>query len=376
MDITQWRFEGLRIVTVVVFLMLMSSALAADPVTVETVEGTVQYRHDDTRNWQLASAGVTLPIPVEFKTGADAAARVFQSDTSFDISANSHLTLTNEDDDQNGLVTRIKQWLGTVFYDVERQPDTFSVETPFLVATVKGTQFTIVATETSSLVTLSEGKLEVVDLKTGDTRLLNPGDIASVNGEQAGIDFLQQAPDALTAEEQQLALDIASVDTDLDLENYAADTVVDLLGDDLHASLALNLDTGLGGSVGAVVGADLGDALSVNVGADVGDDLGVDIGADLGDELGVDIGADLGDELGVDIGADLGDELGVDIGADLGDELGADIGADLGDGIGVDVGLDIGSDIGADIDLDLGSDIGVDSGIDLGLGGLGEPLGL
>ena len=227
-----------------------------------------------------------------------------------------------------------------MFYEVERQPDTFSVETPFLVATVKGTQFTIVDTETSSLVTLSEGKLEVVDLKTGETRLLSPDDIASVSGEQAGIDFLRQVPDALTAEEQQLALDIASVDTDLDLENYAADTVVDLLGDELHASLALNLDTGLGGSVGAVVGADLGDALSVNVGADVGDDLGVDIGADLGDELGVDIGAD------------------------------------LGDGIGVDVGLDIGSDIGADIDLDLGSDIGVDSGIDLGLGGLGEPLGL
>ncbi|ARM83260.1 FecR protein [Marinobacter salarius] len=352
MEIAQWRFDRFRVVTSVVLLMLMSSALAADPVTVETLEGVVQYRHDETQNWQLASAGVVLPIPVEFKTGSDAAVRVSQSDTSFDISANSQLTLTNEDNDRAGLVTRIKQWLGTVFYDVERQPDTFSVETPFLVATVKGTQFTIVATETSSLVTLREGKLEVVDLKTGDTRLLNPGDIASVNGEQAGIDFLRQAPDALTAEEQQLALDIASVDTDLDFENYAADTVVDLLGGELHTSLALNLDTGLGGNVGAVVGADLGDALSVDVGADVGDDLGVDIGADLGDELGLDIGADIGDELGVDIGAD------------------------LGDGISADVGLDIGSDIGADIDLDLGNDIGVDSGIDLGLGGLGEPLGL
>ncbi|MEH6563692.1 MAG: hypothetical protein V7713_19900, partial [Marinobacter sp.] len=70
----------------------------------------------------------------------------------------------------------------------------FSVETPFLVSTVKGTRFVIVSTESSSMVTLTEGSLEVLDIASGNTQMLEPGDVAGIGAEQAGIKTFRQAP--------------------------------------------------------------------------------------------------------------------------------------------------------------------------------------
>ncbi len=349
----------------VVFTMTFISQAAAENATVEALTGNLQFRYDSTENWQSAEPGATLKIPVEFQTGPGANARVSESGTSFDISANSRLELSGDGEKSGGMVTRVKQWLGTVFYDVERQPDTFKVRTPYLVATVKGTQFTIVTTDTSSFVTLKEGSLEVVDLDTGDTRLLKPGDIAGVSTEQTGIDWLQQTPDALSPAKQKLALDLATADSTFNLEDYPADAVLSMLGSDLSTNIALNLDADLGDSIGADVGAELGSEIGVDVGVEVGADVGVDIIADLGGDVGIDVGADLGDDLGLDIGVDLGDDLGVDLIADLGDDLGADIGADIGDDLGVDIGADVGDDLGVDVDIDLDDGLG----LNVGLGG-------
>jgi len=319
----------------VAFTMTFIPQAAADNATVEALTGNLQFRYDSTENWQSAEPGATLSIPVEFQTGPGANARISESGTSFDISANSRLELSGDGEKSGGMVTRVKQWLGTVFYDVERQPDTFKVRTPYLVATVKGTQFTIVTTDTSSFVTLKEGSLEVVDLDTGDTRLLKPGDIAGVTTEQTGIDWLQQTPDALSPAKQKLALDLANADSTFNLEDYPADAVLSMLGSDLSTNIALNLDADLGDSIGADVGTELGSEIGVDVGVEVGADVGVDIIADLGGDVGIDVGADLGDDLGLNIGVDLGDDLGADVGSDLG----VDVDINLDDGLGLNVGL-------------------------------------
>ena len=192
-------------------LLLVSATTVAEPapVTVESMAGTVEYRQSNTTPWARASVGIWLAMPVEIKTGPDAKARITQSGTSLDIGSNTRLTLSSNENASGGLMSRVKHWLGTVFYEVERQPDTFQVETPFLVSTVKGTQFTIATTETSSLVTLNEGSLEVRDLKSGDLRLLEPGDIAGVTSSQVGIRSLQQAPNAVSPAVQTEALNAA-----------------------------------------------------------------------------------------------------------------------------------------------------------------------
>lgn len=341
----------------VVFTMTFISQAVAENATVEAVKGNLQFRYDGNESWQSVEPGATLAIPVEFQTGPGASARVSESGTSFDISANSRLALSGDGEKSDGMVTRVKQWLGTVFYDVERQPDRFKVQTPYLVATVKGTQFTIVTTDTSSFVTLKEGSLEVVDLNSGDTRLLKPGDIAGVTTEQTGIEWLQQTPDALQPDEQKLALDLATADNAFNLEDYSANTVLSMLGSDLSANIALNLDASLGDSIGADVGAELGSEIGVDVGAEVGTDVGVDIIADLGGDIGLDVSADLGDDLGIELVADLGDDLG----ADIGDDLGVDIGADVGDDLGVDIDINLNDGLG--LDLGLGGDEGIGIGI-------------
>ena len=390
--------------------MLMSAAAVAEPVKVVAVDGVLEFRHDESQAWRPVSEDSELPIPVEFRSGVNSSARVFQSGTSFDISADSRVTLTNEDDDPDGLVSRVKQWFGTVFYDVERQPDTFSVETAFLVATVKGTQFTIVATEASSFVTLKEGRLEVVDLEGGDIRILEPGDIASVKNDQAGIDSLQQTPDALSAPEQRLALDLASDGNALvpelafvdglsssgaaDLGNdFGADVgdelamgadvteeldvgpAVDVaLGNDLDLGLGNDLDVGLGNDLDVALGndleVDLGNDLEVDLGNDLEVDLGNDLDVALGNDLDIDLGNDLNVGLGNDLDVGLGNDLDVGLGNDLDVGLGNDLEVDLGDDLDVDLGNDLEVDLGDDLDVALGNDLEVDlgDGLDVDLG--------
>ncbi|MGP4844854.1 FecR domain-containing protein [Marinobacter sp. 1Y8] len=175
-------------------VMLFSAALAAEPVRVESLSGTVQFRANPGDTWQTVSAGMVLPAPSDIKTSANSEAVLVQSGSTFELKSGSQISLKAGDREPEGLVTRIKQWFGTVFYTIERQPDQFSVETPFLVSTVKGTRFVIVSNDTSSLVTLTEGSLEIEDLASGQVQMLAPGEIAGSGASQAGVKSFKQTP--------------------------------------------------------------------------------------------------------------------------------------------------------------------------------------
>ncbi|MGQ7273853.1 FecR domain-containing protein [Marinobacter sp. V034] len=176
-------------------MMLISAATLADePVRVESLSGTVQFRVNPGDSWQTVSAGMVLPAPADIKTSANSEAVLVQSGSKFELKSGSQISLKASNREPKGLVTRIKQWFGTVFYTIERQPDQFSVETPFLVSTVKGTRFVIVSNDTSSLVTLTEGSLEIEDLASGETQMLAPGEIAGAGASQAGVKSFKQTP--------------------------------------------------------------------------------------------------------------------------------------------------------------------------------------
>ncbi|OEY65639.1 FecR domain-containing protein [Marinobacter sp. X15-166B] len=359
-------------------LLLACVSMAAEPVRVAQMTGTVQYRGNADQPWQAAEAGMSVAVPVEFQALADGEGTLAQAGSEFELKSGAHIALHAKAPDAGGLVTRVKQWIGTVFYRIERQPDQFSVETPFLVSTVKGTRFVVVSTETSTTVTLTEGALEVRDLATGQTRLLAPGDVAGAGAEQAGLRYFQSGGARLAAQsasQTELLQPIgAHVHTGVD-NGLVAVTGAGLgvgVDSDLGAKADLNL--GLGDGLGAEVGLGLGggDGLGVDAGLNVGlgDDLGVDAGLNvgLGDDLGVDAGLSVG--LGDDLGADAGLNVG------LGDDLGADVGlnAGLGDDLGVDAGLNIGA--GTDPDAGVGIDLGVGDGLGVGIGlGLGLGLG-
>jgi hypothetical protein len=306
------------------------------------------------------------------------------------------------------------------------------VETPYLVAVIKGTQFNVTVDPRSASVSLFEGLLqveapdigEVVELQAGfiarrqagDTSITiirmdnaeaasgkrsgvgasgsgRPGDGAGAGGgTRAGIDGDASTDDGVPGATRDDGL--ADTGTTSDPEDTDADDVlqVDLdldgPGTDLVDTRDLEsgkdpliLEASGSGDIDAGVDADLGGGeIGVNLGADasVGDmDAGLDAGvdADLGSgEIGVDLGADasVGDiDAGLDAGVDA--DLGSgDLSADLGADVDAgDIDAGLDAGVDADLGSgDLSPDLGVDADL---GDTGVDAGVeaDLGNGDLG-----
>ena len=93
------------------------------------------------------------------------------------ISANSQVSVPTT----TGLGrSTILQQAGSVLLDVEkRNVQHFEVETPFLAAVVKGTQFRVTVTSGSARVDVRRGQVQVSDFRSGEFVLVRPGQAAS-----------------------------------------------------------------------------------------------------------------------------------------------------------------------------------------------------
>lgn len=101
------------------------------------------------------------------------------------IAPNSALTIPPGQKDATS--TTIIQQSGSIHLQVDkRNVRNFEVETPFLVAAVKGTQFTVTVSKSDASVQVSGGSVEVTDFKTGDHALVAPGQAAKVAGQGPG----------------------------------------------------------------------------------------------------------------------------------------------------------------------------------------------
>jgi hypothetical protein len=83
-------------------------------------------------------------------------------------------------DKKEGLATTIVQQAGSILLDVEkRNVKHFEVETPFLAAVVKGTQFRVTINAGSTSVDVIRGQVEVADFKSGQIAQVMPGQHAT-----------------------------------------------------------------------------------------------------------------------------------------------------------------------------------------------------
>ena len=182
---------------VAIALSLLAAIASAEPLVIESVTDSAEYRRSPIGQWEPLSKGSSLTLPVEVRTLDNSEAELSQSGSSIVLKPNTRLSFASSATEETGLITRVKQWIGTAFYKIERQPDEFSVETPFLVSTVKGTQFVIVSTEADTFVTLTEGSLKVLDLETGSSQMIVPGEIAgSSAGQPSARTYNKQKPKA------------------------------------------------------------------------------------------------------------------------------------------------------------------------------------
>ncbi len=81
---------------------------------------------------------------------------------------------------KDGLSTTILQQAGSILLDVEkRNVKHFEVETPYLAAVVKGTQFAVTVNASSTKVEVRRGQVEVADFKSGQIAQVVPGQTAT-----------------------------------------------------------------------------------------------------------------------------------------------------------------------------------------------------
>ncbi|KRE11599.1 hypothetical protein ASE66_24020 [Bosea sp. Root483D1] len=122
----------------------------------------------------------TLKPGDTIRTGRNGRVLLVRGAESMLISANSQVAVPTTTG--SGRSTILQQ-AGSILLDVEkRNVQHFEVETPFLAAVVKGTQFRVTVTSGSAKVDVQRGQVQVSDFRSGQFVLVQPGQAASTAG--------------------------------------------------------------------------------------------------------------------------------------------------------------------------------------------------
>jgi hypothetical protein len=172
---------GMRCAFVVALaLATASGAFAADDGvwSVSKSSGEVWLAASGAQAVSLSQEGTLKPGDT-IRTGRNGRVLLVRGEETILISPNSVVGLPAEK--KEGLSTTIIQQAGSILLEVEkRNVKHFEVETPYLAAVVKGTQFSVTVGAGSTKVGVLRGQVEVSDFKTGQIAQLMPGQAAAV----------------------------------------------------------------------------------------------------------------------------------------------------------------------------------------------------
>ncbi|WP_407155844.1 FecR domain-containing protein [Bradyrhizobium sp. STM 3557] len=162
-------------VIVAAFAMVAGStawAADGDPWSVSKSSGEVWVT---TQGAQQVALGSDVLKPGDtIRTGHNGRVLLTRGAETILIAPNSVVGLPT--DAQDGMATTILQRAGSILLDVERRNvKHFEVETPYLAAVVKGTQFRVTIEAGRTKVDVSRGQVEVSDFKSGQIAQVTPG---------------------------------------------------------------------------------------------------------------------------------------------------------------------------------------------------------
>jgi hypothetical protein len=163
-----------------VALVTASAAFAADEGTwsVSKSSGEVWMSSGDVQQASLKSDDVLKPGET-IRTGRNGRVLLVRGEESIMIAPNSVIGLPAEK--KEGLSTTIIQKAGSILLEVEKKNVRhFEVETPYLAAVVKGTQFRVSVSAKGTSVDVIRGQVEVSDFKSGQIAQVMPGQHATV----------------------------------------------------------------------------------------------------------------------------------------------------------------------------------------------------
>jgi hypothetical protein len=168
-----------RAFTAAIALVAASSAFAADDGVwvVRKFSGEVWTMTGDVQQASLRTDDVLMPGNT-IRTGRNGRVLLVRGEESILIAPNSVVGLPAEK--KEGLATTIKQQAGSILLEVEKKNvKHFEVETPYLAAVVKGTQFRVTVSASGAKVDVVRGQVEVADFKTGQIAQVLPGQHAT-----------------------------------------------------------------------------------------------------------------------------------------------------------------------------------------------------
>ena len=129
-------------------------------------------------------AGAMLKPGDSVRTGQNGRVLLMRGEESILVSPNSSIgvPMPKKDGQRVGIDTTIIQQSGSILLEVEKKNvQHFQVETPYLAAVVKGTQFRVTVGDKESRVDVLRGQVEVADFKTGQFAMVAPGQAAQVS---------------------------------------------------------------------------------------------------------------------------------------------------------------------------------------------------
>ena len=168
-----------RLLTATFLLAAAPSAFAADDGawTVSKSSGEVWLANSGAQPVSLKQEEFLKPGD-SIRTGKNGRVLLKRGEETMMISPNSVVGVPAEKKD--GLSTTIVQQAGSILLDVEkRNVKHFEVETPYLAAVVKGTQFRVTVNAASTSVDVIRGQVEVADFRTGQIAQVKPGQHAT-----------------------------------------------------------------------------------------------------------------------------------------------------------------------------------------------------
>ena len=113
------------------------------------------------------------------RTGKSGRVLLTRGEETILVSPNTIISLPTSNKKQEK--THIMQHVGSILLHVKKRTvNHFEVETPYLAAVVKGTQFEVSVNEQGSEVRVLEGQVEVSDFRSGEFALVIPGQRALV----------------------------------------------------------------------------------------------------------------------------------------------------------------------------------------------------
>ena len=169
-----------------VAIVLFSSAVRANEEKAWSISKSSGEVWTITAGAQQASLsqGADLKPGETIRTGRNGRVLLVRGQESILIAPNSSISIPKDTGD---LSTTIIQQAGSILLDVEkRNVKHFAVETPFLAAVVKGTQFRVSVNAAGTSVNVLQGQVEVADFRSGQIARVLPGQAAASSASGPG----------------------------------------------------------------------------------------------------------------------------------------------------------------------------------------------